>query len=429
MLEQETILKETTFSSDWWKESFLKTTNSFTKTSVFKDCIPKEETKMMRDDIIDIVRRLCEMRTTQFGFRVYIEGVQLTNKEMDKIYDSPPKKGESINDWADRTFEGKKFGMIINRGEKLNDDMATRMAYKIAPLLDHVGTPLMGINFTIFIGNYGWTPLGIHTDAPGESVTHFHLGPGDKTMYTWDRETYEEIAGEEKFNNKDVEKFLPHANVHPFKEGDLYYMPPNEFHIGKSDELSIGLTLWFNNHLKGDLARKLLRVVIDQYLQDNQETMQPDKNDISDLSASEQAIELFDIPEDMQNLNFKEFLTETFKDYRYSLYSNSGYWTRPFPKEVETEFTTEDSIVLVKPFVLKYVESLDRQNILIYSRGTKLVLNNHQCIKNLIDEINKGHEMTVSQVFGILDKEWDESIGFYILNLLDTHNGIKRVTK
>jgi hypothetical protein len=427
MLQQDILIPEKTFSADWWENTFLKTTNSLTKTSVFKNCISKNETKIMRDDIIDIVRTLCKLRTTQFGFRVYIEGKQLTNKEMDKIYDSPPNVGESIDSWVKRTFKDKKFGMIINRGEKLNNELAKRMAYKISPLLDKVGTPILGINFTIFIGNYGWTPLGIHTDAPGESVTHFHLGPGDKTMYTWDKEQYEEIAGDEKYNNKDVENFFPHANVHPFKEGDLYYMPPNEFHIGKSDDLSIGLTLWLNNHLKSDLARKLLRVVVDQYLEENTETMKPDKNGIEDLSAAQQAIDLFKLPEDLENLSFKDFMQETFKDYRYSLYSNSGYWTRPFPKEVEVEFTMDDSIVLEKPFIIKYVESLDKENILIYVRGTKLVLNNHDGIKNLIDEINKGEEMTVKYAFSFLDNEWDESIGFYILNLLDTHNGIKKI--
>ena len=87
----------------------------------------------------------------------------------------------------------------------------------------------------------------------------------------------------------------------------------------------------------------------------------------------------------------------------------------------------DDSIVLEKPFIIKYVESLDKENILIYVRGTKLVLNNHDGIKNLIDEINKGEEMTVKYAFSFLDNEWDESIGFYILNLLDTHNGIKKI--
>lgn len=425
MLQQDTVILEKKFSSNWWENTFLKTTNSFTKTSVFKDCISKNETKIMRDDIIDIIKLLCDLRTNQFGFRVYVEGKQLSNKEMNEVYDSPPKKGESIKSWAKRTFKGKKFGMIINRGEKLNNELAKRMAYKISPLLDKVGIPLLGINFTIFIGDYGWTPLGIHTDAPGESVTHFHLGPGNKTMYTWNKEEYEELSGENKFNNQDIEKYLPYADVHPFKEGDLYYMPPNEYHIGKSDELSIGLTLWLNNHLKSDLAKKLLKVVVDQYLEENTETMVLDKNSIEDLSAAQQAIDLFKLPADIENLPFKDFMQETFKDYRYSLYSNSGYWTRPFPKEVDTKFTMNDSIVLEKPYAIKHTESLDKQNILIYVRGTKLVLNNHDGIKNLLDEINKGEEMTVKYAFSLLDNEWDESIGFYILNLLDTHNGIK----
>jgi hypothetical protein len=427
MLLQDTKIEEKTFSSDWWENTFLKTTDSFSKTSVLKNCLPKSETSIMRNDIMDIIRFLCELRTTQFGFRVFVSGKQLNRKQMNKIYDSPPKENETINSWADRTFKDKKFGMIINRGEKLNQELAKRMAYKITPLLQQVGTPLMGLNFTIFIGNYGWTPLGIHTDAPGESVTHFHLGPGDKTMYTWNKEEYEKLAGEKRFNNKNVENFLPSANEHPFKEGDLYYMPPNEYHIGKSDELSIGLTLWFNNHLKTDLAKKLLRVVIDQYLEENTETMAPDKNQIEDLSAAQQAINLFNIPKDIENLPFKDFMEETFKDFRYSLYSNAGFWTRPFPKDIETEFSVEDSICVETPFEIKYTESLDKENIIIYVRGTKLILNNHKCIKDLIEELNKGEELSVKQVFSILDKDWDEAVVFYILNLLDTHNGISKV--
>ncbi|WP_281986428.1 cupin domain-containing protein [Aquimarina aggregata] len=428
MLVKENIPKQQEkFDSDWWKNTFLKNTDTLNKTSVFRDCISRQETAAMRLEIMDILRTLCELRTDQFGFRVFVEGKQLYNKEMDLVYDSPPKKKETINDWTKRTFKNKKFGMIINRGEKINKLLAQRIAHKISPLLPQVGIPLMGINFTIFIGNYGWTPLGIHTDAPGESVTHFHLGPGDKTMYTWDKKTYEKKAGDHKFNNKDVEQYLPLANVHPFKEGDLYYMPPNEYHIGKSDELSMGLTMWFNNHMKRDLAKKILQVIVDQYLDECTETMLPDKREIDDLSAAQQAIELFKIPQDLAQLTFKDFIQETFKDYRYSMYSNSGFWTRPFPKEKEIEYTKKDSIILEKPFEIKYSDSLDKENLLIYVRGTKLVLHNHDKIKKLINEINKGEEMTVAKALSILDKDWDESIGIYILTLLDTHNGIKKI--
>jgi len=428
MILQETTIQEKAFSANWWEETFLKTTDTLTKTSVFKNCISKDETGLMRDEIMSIIRMLCKLRTTQFGFRVFVEGKQLSYKQMNDIYDTPPEEGESVNSWAKRAFGDKKFGIIINRGEKFNNELSTRMAYKISPLLNQVGTPLLGVNFTIFIGNYGWTPLGIHTDAPGESVTHFHLGPGAKTMYTWNNKEYEDLAGDKKFNNKNVEKFLPYANVHPFEEGDLYYMPPNEFHIGRSDELSIGLTLWLNNHQMKDLARKLMTVILDQYLEESEDTMAPDKNPLEDLSAAKEALALIKLPEDIKDLSFNEVMEQVFKDYRYSLYSNSGYWTRPFPKEDETKYTLEDSFVLEKPFVMKYVESLDHKNIYIYVRGTKVVLNNHACIKTLIETINKGEVMTIKEAFNILDSEWDDAIGFYIINLLDTHNGIRKLS-
>ncbi len=427
MSPKEMVLNEKKFTANWWEHTFLANTNSFTRAAVFEDCLPKKETQAMSANILDILRTQCKLKTTLYGFRVYVEGKQLTTKELKRIYDLPPKNVDSITSWAQRTFGDQKFGIIINRGENLNNELAKRMAYKISPLLKKVGTPLLGINFTFFIGNYGWTPIGIHQDDPGESVIHFHLGPGKKTMYTWNEKEYKKLAGKNRLINKDVEKFLPYANVHPFKEGDLFYMPPNVYHIGKSDDLSVGLTLWFNNKLKSELAIKLLKVVEDQYLEENADTMLPDKKGIEDLSASRQAIDLFKLPKDLENLPFKTFMKEIFKIHKYALLSNSGYGTSPLPKEKETEFSIEDHIILEKPFVIKYVDSLDGQNILVFIRGTKLVLLNFEGIKSLIDEINKGKKVSVKYLLSLLDKDWKEDIGIFILNLIDTHYGIRKV--
>jgi len=427
MSPKDKVLHEKKFTANWWEHTLLTNTNSFAKAAVFGDCLPKKETQAMRANILDILRTQCKLKTTLYGFRVYVEGRQLTTKELNKIYDLPPKNMGSLTSWAQRTFGDQKFGIIMNRGENLNNELAKRMAQKISPLLKKVGTPLLGINFTFFIGNYGWTPIGIHQDDPGESVIHFHLGPGEKTMYTWNEKKYKKLAGKNRFNNKDVEKFLPYANVHPFKEGDLFYMPPNVYHIGKSDDLSVGLTLWFNNKLKSELAIKLLKVVEDQYLIENTETMVPDKNGIEDLSASRQAIDLFKLPKDLENLPFKTFMKEIFKIHKYALSSNSGYGTSPLPKEKETKFSIKDHVILEKPFVIKYVDSLDKQNLLIFIRGAKLVLLNFEGIKSLIDEINKGKKVSVKYLLSLLDKDWKEDIGIFILNLIDTHYGIRKV--
>jgi|SRR5680860_78694 len=132
-------LHEKKFTANWWEHTFLRTTNSFTKAAVFEDCLPKKETGAMRANILDIIRTQCKLRTTLYGFRVYVEGTQLTAKELNKIYEPPPRTTESITSWAQKTIGAKKFGIIINRGENLNNELAKRMAYKISPLLKKQG--------------------------------------------------------------------------------------------------------------------------------------------------------------------------------------------------------------------------------------------------------------------------------------------------
>ncbi|MEO0640907.1 MAG: hypothetical protein AAFY70_14340, partial [Bacteroidota bacterium] len=112
-------------------------------------------------------------------------------------------------------------------------------------------------------------------------------------------------------------------------------------------------------------------------------------------------------------------------DFRYSLYSNAGYWTRPFPMEgTEIEFGLEDYIQLISPYKIQYNASEDGTNLQIYVRGSKLVLANHPCIANLLDTINSGKRLRVSALMETLDPSWDHSIGSYILNMIYTHHGI-----
>ena len=157
--------------------------------------------------------------------------------------------------------------MIINRLENFNPDLAVLISYKIALLLKKKGIPSLGLTFNIFIGNHGWTPLRIHKDERGENVIHFHLGKGSKTMYTWDKEVYESRTEPiERLNNMNIEEFLPYANKYPFDEGDVYFMPQGEYHVGYSGSLSMGLTLWFNNPVRSRLSKRPIRAIIDQYL-------------------------------------------------------------------------------------------------------------------------------------------------------------------
>ncbi|MBS7233602.1 hypothetical protein KHA90_21545 [Flavobacterium psychroterrae] len=319
------------FESNWW-DDFLEVTNNMSETKVIKNCISKEETNLMQTYILEIISDLAKLRTQDYGYRVYKGGTLLTSNEMVEIYNSPPKKDESLQDWTNRTFGNEKFGMLINQAERFNLDLSKSIALKLGPLLKKIGMPTEGVIFTLFVGNYDKTPLGIHKDLPGKSVIHFHLGPGSKTMYTWDTEKYLDLVGEKIYNNYDIANYIPHANKHVIDEGDLYFMPEDLYHVGTQDDLSIAIGCWCYNRSNLDFAKRLQSLFQEKVLKVTDVNLKADKNDLDDTSSVEKTLDLFDIPKDLENLSFKDVMRETYKDLRYSLYSNAGYRTSPFPK-------------------------------------------------------------------------------------------------
>jgi hypothetical protein len=411
------------FDNLWW-DAFIKKTHNLKKTSVFKNAMDKKETEFLRTYVLEILIELSKLRTNEYGYRVYIDGVLLDNKGMNKIYDAPPLKNENLEQWTNRVFKDSKFGMIINAGEKFNLKLSKNIALKTKPLLEKIGFPREGINFSIFIGNYDKTPLGIHKDPLGEDVMHFHLGPGNKTMYTWNKKAFEKLTKKGGFDRKDTESLIQYADEFPFEEGDIYFMPEGEYHIGKQEGLSIAVTFWRYNHTKEKLAKKLQNVVSSQFLQENDELLDTDTNDLNDLSGVDEILETFEIPEEMENMNFKNLMKEAYKDLRYSLHSNAGYKTSPFPIKKDIIFDNNDKIQIETPFKILYKESLDKTKLHVYVRGVKIELKNFDCIKSFINEINKENPIKIIDLLGFLDKEWDDEIGLYILDLLYKNHGI-----
>jgi hypothetical protein len=411
------------FGNEWW-DSFLDTTNNMSETAVFRDCITPGDTSLMRKYILRILADIARLRTIQFGYRVYIDGRLLSSNDMVDIYNSPPFDDEELEDWVKRTFGDKKFGMIINQGERFNPALSKMIALKLKPLLEKIGMPTEGIIFTLFIGNYDSTPLGIHLDSPGKSVIHFHLGPGSKTMYNWETQEYEGLVGEKKYNNKDIGSFLPYASKYDFGEGDIYFMPEDKYHVGTQEGLSIAIACWCYNRNNYDFALRLQALLAEQYLSASNENLKPDKNNLEDVSGVEKTLKLFNLPEELKHLTFEDLMRDIYKDLRYSLYSNAGYRTNPPPEKEPVNFGKEDVIQANHPFHIKYKEALDITKLHVYIRGTKIELNNFVCIKHFIDRINVGQPVKVRELLNLLDKEWDEKIGLYILSLMHKYHGI-----
>jgi hypothetical protein len=410
----------------WW-EKFLQITNNRTKTAVIKDAISSEDIDVLSNEILHVISELCRLRTNKYGYRVYVEDKIVNEDFFNYIFDNPPIKLEDIEQYADRVFKDQNFGMIINGCEKFSDPLSKKLLELISPLLEIVGIPLVGLSVHTLIGNYGFTPLGIHKDNPGENVIHFHLGPGGKTMYNWSDEVYEQINGKKKNEDKDFEELLPFAESYEFQKGDVYFMPWNKYHLGKTDGLSIGVTVWFNNPPKKDLFGKIMSSLTNQYMiKDDsiKEILSPVKDPYGQETLKEMK-ELLIVDENILDLSFNDIFKLLHDDYKLALFSNAGWKTRTTSLSDERlfdlnnySFLKDKVIKVTHPFKIYNRKSVDGQEIVIFARGSKLNLRYHAEIENIIIEINKGELISSTKVIEKLSMHWPEEAGLYILSLL-----------
>lgn len=114
----------------------------------------------------------------------------------------------------------------------------------LAPLFAELGgAPRAGCDFYTFIGNYGYTPFGVHDDVDHSLL--WHLGPGKKTAYVWPRAEYQALTGG-TLATTEYQHLLPHARRYELSPGDLLCIPLGDFHVLETRELSatLGLTLF-----------------------------------------------------------------------------------------------------------------------------------------------------------------------------------------
>jgi hypothetical protein len=408
------------FSAGWW-DGFLDETANMSQPAVFKDSLSAAETRAMRADILGILADFAQRRSTKYGMRLWLEGKQVL--DMSDFFATAPEPGEDVDHWVQRAFGSQRFGIILNRGEKFSNRLSRFMAQRLQPLLQKIGMPTEGFLFTIFIGNYDSTPLGIHKDLPGKSVMHFHLGPGGKTMYTWD-DDYPPAQGRHFQNKKPIEPHLPHATRHDFAEGDVYFMPENRFHVGTQDGLSIGIACWCNNRSNADFSKELLTFMKRNYLLDSPLMLKADQRGLDDVSGLEPTLALYQFPPEVQDLSFKDLMRNLYRDLRYALYSNAGLRNAPLPLLDPDPLAGKSTLCLEAPYSLRYYLTEATGKLMVFVRGTQIALRHIECLPRLIDRINRGEPLAIADIVQEYGQDLPPEALRYFLGQLYQHNGI-----
>jgi len=417
--------KRETFTKEWWV-NFLKKNQNFTETCVFKDAISPQMVEILHKGVMEVLRERLTHKQYNDGFRIYLDGVEQDDDYYKNLAINPPKETEDILQYAQRTFD-KKFGIIINFGEKHSDLIAENIRIAVAPLIELVGLPPLGLEITIFIGDYGWTPLGIHQDHRGENVLHFHLGPGGKKMYTWEDKKYKELSSG-KFNNKDIEPLLEHAKEYPFEAGDLYYMPWFKHHVGYTGELSVGVTLWFNNPTKYSYANQILNSIKNQYLQKAKDIIPNQMDYIESDDALNEMMSILKIDNNLMNSSFADVLKHTQEEFKYSLMSNGGWQNVPLSLDLKKQFKVDAfeelrgrTMVSKAPFQILYKQ--DNNELFVYVRGSKIRLKYFKELVDIIEALNSHKVIEIDELLSAFSAEFPPSAGLYFISLILNKRG------
>lgn len=388
------------FSIDFWRD-FIKTNNDFSETCVIKDAISKDMLNELNLGIMEVLSNRLTMKDINNGIRVYIEGKEQDDDYLKKLCETPPVKTDDIKSYTDRVFD-KKFGFIINSGERHSDYIAYNILKAVKPLIDLKGIPPLGVEITIFIGNYGWTPLGIHQDHRGENVIHFHLGPGDKKMYIWDEEKYKELTNL-KHNNTDIEPILPHSKEFSFGTKDLYYMPWNKFHVGLTNELSVGITLWFNNPSKYKYFNRIIESFVTQFVKKETEIIENKYNLLENVhNSSKDIFEILELDNDVINGSVNDFINFISEEFNYNLISNGGWQTIPLSMkdkigyDVDNDYTKLENEKIKSDSLFKILHKRKKNILFVYVRGSKFQMQYFPELVDLLDLINENEIIDIN---------------------------------
>jgi hypothetical protein len=123
----------------------------------------------------------------------------------------------------------------------------------LGPILRARGVTACGADLYAFMGGYGDTPFGVHSDP--DHSTLLHLGPGDKELYLWSPARYRELTGGEE-SSFAVDELLSHGERYVLRPGDLLHIPAGVFHIARAAAFSVTLGLTIFPSLCQDLLRR-----------------------------------------------------------------------------------------------------------------------------------------------------------------------------
>ena len=386
-------------NSSTWK-SLIEKSNKLGKPAKASQLISEREIDEINLLLIKVLRGFLAKKDLHVGMKIYINK-ELRNDFIQIMVANPPDFEHSLEDWSQQIFGDQKFGVILMGLEEYSNSFAEKAATIVRPLLEKAGLPLDGFSFLFFMGNYGFTPFGIHKESTGEDGILFHLGPETKEFYTWDDPKFNSIEHNSKVFH-DVSNMLPESESYQLEPGDAMVIPHYVYHVANTPKFSISFVLDYVNPPKDRFENALLLETAKEDLVNHVEYEKPIEFDVSD-SALTNRIDLGSIQKKLELALSRKIL---------GLKSNGGIRRKSNLKSARIP-QTENFSIMGKEIFPFFLEQVDK-NTLVFSRGHRIILKTHPKLADLIEQLNNGQKITFTSIRQLMEPIWDltEVYGF-----------------
>jgi hypothetical protein len=356
-------------------DNLLNQTNRFTQPGMQKELLSPKECELFLKLIAKCTQKFAKENKPFNGLKIFTEGVQ-DNAQNEHFIENLPLKEETLKNWSERVYKGKPFGFIMNFIENYNNEIVEEMAKKVAPLIEELGYPFAGLSMLFFMGDYGYTPFGVHKGSPGEDGILFHLGPGTKTFYIWETDVYNSLTNH-AYTYKNAEEILHAATPYILEPGDAISFPDDMYHVANTEEFSVSVVLDYRRASQ----RKVKELLIDELLKINTE--------------NETLLDHISPTQLLQTIDFQNESEEAVKRLMLRLKSNGGFF-----KPSIRNFSTLDLQGIYKlrsPFTLETLTQ--NKNILsVFARGHEIRTQNTKEIVALINLLNTGEPVNLTTI-------------------------------
>ncbi|MGJ8745289.1 RNA methylase [Polaribacter sp.] len=363
--------------------------------------ISQENIAEIKPLTLSVIQSFLKKGEVHIGLKTYINK-ELRNDITEKMLLFPPSENDTLETWSRKIFGKEKFGMVFNYVEEYSNSFAEKAATIVSPLLALSGLPLEGISFLFFMGNYGFTPFGVHKEAVGEEGILFHLGPGNKQFYTWDDPKHNKIAhNTQVFHN--IEQMLPMAKCYELKPGDAMLIPHRVYHIANTSEFSVSFVMDYVNAPTDRFENDLLKDTSKEKITINNKYQIPLKINSPRSEWKKQ----------LNHKSIQQKIELAFERKILALKSNGGILRKSKIKS-GFQFPNGSFSIKGKPIFPMFVEIQSTDKDLIFARGHRIVKKHHPKLVEIIEGLNKGKSIKLETIKETLLPSWDliELLGF-----------------